>query len=95
METTRPGDYNPGEDGKEIEFEDSFFTNVLNMNSANEKGGTDLEFMYNNAVTLTAKENTYTLNGITFQFNDTTAFEDDVPITSAKLTVTSDTAASC
>lgn len=74
LETTRTGNYNTktGQDyfnGAEIGFkENSFFTNVLNMDLANEKGGTDAEFVYNEHLTLTSKDNQYTLNGITYQF---------------------------
>lgn len=76
MERTSTGDYNSGTgvDGPEIDFSSdisNFFKNVFKMDNANEQGGTDAEFVYNNAVTLTSKTNTTTLNGITFNFTDT------------------------
>lgn len=86
METTRTGKYSPkdmvkDESGNiikrpyEIDFgESSFFTKVLNMNQANESGGTDAEFTYNDNkdFKFTSKNNSYTLNNVTFNFNATT-----------------------
>lgn len=93
METTRTGKYNPEVDGKEIIFntmengmEQEFFTN-LGLSSANETGGTDAKFTYNNGLTLESKNNSYELNGITFQFHNVTT-------ENARLTVTNDIDAS-
>jgi len=87
METTRTGDYNPGE--PEIEFaEDSFFATALNMEQTAEKGGENAKFTYNNAYEVESKENSYTLNGITFQFNNVTEGKN------ATLTVNNDVEAS-
>lgn len=96
METKRTGNYNTKTDeanfgGAEIGFKSgSFFTDVLGMNSANEKGGTNAEFTYNDVVDLESKDNRYTLNGMTFTFHDVTGIgENDKPI-NATLTVTND-----
>ncbi|WP_284139271.1 MULTISPECIES: flagellar hook-associated protein 2 [unclassified Virgibacillus] len=73
METTRTGNYNTN--GAEISFnatDNSFFSSFLNLDPVNEKGGEDAVFTYNDNMTLTSKDNNYTLNGITFQFNDVT-----------------------
>nr|WP_289037038.1 flagellar hook-associated protein 2 [uncultured Allobacillus sp.] len=71
MERTASGDFNP--DGAEITFGDgdagSFFTNTLKL-TGEEFGGEDAVFTYNN-VELTSKENSYTLDGVTYQFNQT------------------------
>jgi flagellar hook-associated protein 2 len=74
METTRTGDYNKSEyGGSEIYFDSSFFTTTLNMNPANEKGGEDAEFEYNNSgLVMTSKSNSYTMGGVTFNFKTTT-----------------------
>ncbi|WP_430790969.1 flagellar hook-associated protein 2 [Virgibacillus flavescens] len=73
LETTRTGDFNPN--GAEVEFNatnNSFFTNTLNLGSANEKGGSDAQFTYNGALTISSHENNYTLNGINFEFKNVT-----------------------
>ncbi|MHA6252362.1 flagellar filament capping protein FliD [Oceanobacillus sp. CAU 1775] len=81
METKRSGDYNPKEgpfEGAEIGFktgESSLFTNVLGMRHSVESGGDDAVFKYNDSVELTSKNNRYTLNGMTFTFNDVTGPE--------------------
>lgn len=69
LETTRTGQYNPDPNGHEIDFgNDGFFTNVLKM-THEETGGTDAKFTYNNGLTLTSKDNSYTLNGMTLSFH--------------------------
>nr|WP_087972810.1 flagellar hook-associated protein 2 [Oceanobacillus rekensis] len=80
-------------DGKTFESEsDTFFTEFLGMvqgkDEGGEKGGENASFTYNNNLDLTSKNNNYTLNGITFQFNDIT---DDK---NATLTVNNDVDAS-
>src|SRR5699024_7175036 len=84
METTRTGKYNTeGDDGPEINFDnDSFFTSFLEM--SNEVEAQDAVFSYN-GLELTSKNNSYTLNDITFNFNSTTDGK------SATLTVNNDT----
>lgn len=79
METTRTGKYNTTgyKNGKEIEF-DSTFQNLFNMSHGNEKGGTNAKFTYNGAYEIETKENNYTLNGINFEFKNTT---DGIPAT--------------
>lgn len=87
METTRTGNYNAS--GEEIVFSNnSFFTNELGMVQENEIGGTDASFVYNDGLELTSKNNSYTLNNITFNFHGTTNGE------SATLNVVNDTEAS-
>lgn len=83
METTRTGKYN--ENGNEIIFgeaddkgnvidsnSDSFFTETLKMKVDEEKGGENAKFTYNNGLELESKDNSYSLNGITFNFHNTT-----------------------
>lgn len=88
METTRTGDYNPN--GNEITFAaGSFFDSVLKMKQENETGGQNAQFEYNNSgLTMESKENSYKMNGMTFNFKNTTGAD------SAKLTVTNDVDAS-
>src|SRR5699024_11555498 len=72
-EATRSGSYNPN-DGNEIEFDtspDSFFTKVLGL-TGTETGGENARFTYNNGLTIESKDNSYTLNGITFEFHNVT-----------------------
>ncbi|MBP2078914.1 flagellar hook-associated protein 2 [Oceanobacillus polygoni] len=62
-------------EGEGISIEDgsdSFFTGLLKMNQGNEQGGDNAKFTYNDAYEVISKDNNYTLNGISFQFNDTT-----------------------
>ncbi|MCZ0704140.1 flagellar hook-associated protein 2 [Natronobacillus azotifigens] len=70
MERTGTGNYNP--DGPEIDFDvdDSGFFDFLNLDLEKETGGEDAKFRYNNAVDLTSKTNSATLNGITFNFTN-------------------------
>ncbi|GGB55358.1 flagellar hook-associated protein 2 [Virgibacillus dakarensis] len=68
LETTRTGDYN--KDGAEIVFDKSPLF-VQNLNLGEEKGGKDAIFTYND-VEMTSKDNSYKLNGITFQFKNVT-----------------------
>lgn len=77
LETTRTGVYN--QDGAEIVFgedDDSanFFHNILNFGAADSehKHAANAVFKYNDGIEITARENTYTLNGITFQFHNVT-----------------------
>ena len=88
METTRTGKYNPTPDGKEIVFNDPFLKEALNIHQGNETGGENAKFTYNNAYTVESKDNNYTLNGVTFQFNDITGDKN------ATLTVNNDVEAS-
>lgn len=88
LETTRTGQYNPDEEGAEIDFESgSFFTNVLKM-TGEETGGKNAEFTYNDGLPLTSRDNSYTLNDVTFNFNNTTNGE------SAIINVSNDTESS-
>lgn len=84
VETTRTGNYGPG---NEIEFADnSFFSDVLKLDMNNEKGGTDAKFEYN-GLELTSKTNSYKLNEIHLEFNDITGVPGD---SGAVLTVSDD-----
>ncbi|MGM8364591.1 flagellar hook-associated protein 2 [Virgibacillus sp. W0181] len=89
LETTRTGSYN--ENGKEIVFDsdpnsqnyNSFFTEVLKLDTAKETGGQNAKFTYNNGLDIETQNNSYELNGINMQFhNETTG--------NARLTVTTD-----
>lgn len=69
FETKRTGVYNKG--GREIEFEGAFFNDKLKMNDethVKHTQATNAEFTYNNGLTLTSKDNSYSLNGMTFNF---------------------------
>ncbi|HEY4602081.1 MAG TPA: flagellar hook-associated protein 2 [Cerasibacillus sp.] len=82
METTRTGKYN--ETGKEIVFsenENAFFTNFLHLDMGEEKGGTNAKFTYNDHLELESKTNSYTLNGITFDFKQTTLVDEPAILT--------------
>ncbi|MBO8157629.1 MAG: flagellar hook-associated protein 2 [Bacillaceae bacterium] len=84
IERTETGDFNTS--GAEIEFSgaaSTFMTQNLQIDSVNETGGTNATFVYNNALTISTTENQYTLNGITFNFHDTTT-------TAAKISVNND-----
>lgn len=96
METKRSGDYNTDKDdgynGAEIRFDSgggSFFE-FVGMDATNEQGGTDAKFTYNGVVDLTSKENKYTMNGMTFTFNDVTGVDESGEPISATLSVTND-----
>ncbi|MFC4023850.1 flagellar hook-associated protein 2 [Oceanobacillus longus] len=95
METTRTGKYNPAVDGKEIVFENAtFLKEALNIHQGNEDGGENAIFTYNNNYRVeNSRENNYTLNGITFQFNNTTKDSSGVA-QNATLTVNNDVDAS-
>lgn len=70
VERTETGEFN--EDGAEIGFDDNtIFTDMFNLDEANEQGGQNAEFTYNGAE-LTSRDNTYELNGATLQFHQTT-----------------------
>ncbi|UJL45340.1 flagellar hook-associated protein 2 [Virgibacillus sp. NKC19-16] len=100
METTRPGNYNQSDEflGAEIGFDrqtnSSFITDVLQIKNGRqdefgnwhkvETGGENAKFTYNGALEIESEENNYTLNGVNFEFKNTTGD------TSAKLTVNND-----
>src|SRR5699024_1408078 len=71
LEASRTGSYN--ESGKEITFAgNEFFTEFLGLDEANETGGTNAKFTYNNSLDIVSRDNTYTLNGMTFDFHNVT-----------------------
>jgi len=82
LETTRTGIYNKnGENGgNEITFdtadsEKNFFTDFLDLSNndgENVHAASNAEFTYNNGLKLESHSNSYTLNGITFEFNNVT-----------------------
>lgn len=91
MERTTTGDFNKDTanyGGKEIVFkagESDFFTGTLGLSQASETGGTNATFKYNGALELESTTNNYTLNGITFNFSNTTPTGQP-----AKITVSND-----
>ncbi|MGJ9457621.1 flagellar hook-associated protein 2 [Oceanobacillus sp. CF4.6] len=89
MESTRTGNYNLT--GDEIVFNSTIFEKGLKMGE--ESGGENAIFTYNNSYEVVSKENNYTLNGITFQFNNTTKDSSGVA-QNATLTVNNDVDAS-
>ncbi|AFV12409.1 flagellar hook 2 domain-containing protein [Thermacetogenium phaeum DSM 12270] len=67
ISTIKTGD---NQEGAEIQVEDvtgSFMTGVLQIEEANEKGGTDASFEIN-GLAITSHTNSYTVNGVTFNF---------------------------
>ncbi|MEI3607465.1 flagellar hook-associated protein 2 [Pseudogracilibacillus sp. SE30717A] len=79
LETTRTGKYNENENGNEIEFGPSeggneFFTDFLGLSNnqlADNVRAKNATFSYNDGLTLTSRDNSYTLNGVTFDFKAT------------------------
>lgn len=67
FETKRTGVYNEG--GKEIEFAGQFFTDLFDKGSVTHVGAENATFTYNNGLSLTSRNNTYQLNGMTFNFH--------------------------
>ncbi|HHW41317.1 MAG TPA: flagellar filament capping protein FliD [Syntrophomonadaceae bacterium] len=68
ISTIKTGD---NQAGAEIQVKDvtgSFMTGVLQINEANEKGGTDASFEINGLAGMTSHTNSYTVNGVTFNF---------------------------
>ncbi|WP_186580821.1 flagellar hook-associated protein 2 [Aquibacillus kalidii] len=78
MERTATGDFNPVDpttgdnDGEEIILGASSFFDFVNLSGSVEQNGTNAEIVYNGGLTLTPKSNSYTMNGLTFNFNTTT-----------------------
>lgn len=87
MERTETGNFNQSGDykGAEIAFDSNnakFLTQTLGVWNGKEdadgnwvkaeEGGTNAKFTYNNALDIETTENNYTLNGVTYNFNDTT-----------------------
>lgn len=71
LEATRTGSYN--EAGNEITFAgNEFFSDFLGLDETNEKGGTNATFTYNDSLDIVSRDNTYTLNGMTFEFHNVT-----------------------
>ncbi|WP_085505957.1 flagellar hook-associated protein 2 [Thalassobacillus devorans] len=99
LERTDTGDFNKSDAflGAEIGFDSTtnsgFFVDVLQIKNGvqqsdgswtkAEQGGENAQFTYNGALELESFENTYTMNGVTFNFNNVTAGQ-------AKINVTSD-----
>ncbi|MBD7937099.1 flagellar filament capping protein FliD [Cytobacillus sp. Sa5YUA1] len=79
---TSTGDFNQSGDGKEISFNGSpFLTNVLKLDSNNEKGGENAKFTLNGLET-ERTSNTFTVNGVSFTLKDTfDAVNGDSPVT--------------
>src|SRR5699024_7653699 len=75
LEATRSGKYNQNENGQEISFtaeSNNLFTNLLKLDESQETGGEKAEFTYNNGLTISTRDNSYTLNGVTFEFHNVT-----------------------
>ncbi|WP_052114979.1 flagellar hook-associated protein 2 [Pontibacillus chungwhensis] len=87
LERTKTGNFNTSGEylGAEIGFDSGnaeIITNTFGIQNKvddgngnwikAELGGEDAEFTYNNALTINSHENSYKLNGVNFQFNDTT-----------------------
>ncbi|MFJ6412347.1 flagellar hook-associated protein 2 [Terribacillus saccharophilus] len=70
LEKKDTGDFN--KNGKEIEFSNNFFNNVLQLDQSAETGGVDAQFTYNGALPITSHSNSYTLGGVTFNFTEKT-----------------------
>ncbi|WP_255437441.1 flagellar hook-associated protein 2 [Thalassobacillus sp. CUG 92003] len=73
MEKKQTGNFNEG--GSEIQFDGgagSFLTNALQMDPAQEQGGTNAKLTYNNVMEVETHNNNYEINGITFDFQETT-----------------------
>src|SRR5690625_3596414 len=73
LEATRSGSYNSN--GPEIVFgfyeqSQAFLTDTLNLTQANEKGGQNAKFVYNNELEIETRDNSYTLNGMTYEFHN-------------------------
>lgn len=91
LETIRTGDYNEG--GPEIDFnaDEGFWGLFAGLDPELEKGGDDAVFYYNNeSIRLTSKENRYTLNGMTYTFNNVTSVDESDELVFATLNVTND-----
>jgi len=65
ISTIKTGD---NQAGAEIKVSGNFMTDVLQINEANEKGGTDASFEINGLAGMTSHTNSYTVNGVTFNF---------------------------
>src|SRR5699024_4590622 len=70
VETTRTGKYN--DNGNEIIFENSFFTETLKLGEAPSSSAQNATFTYNDGLTIESKNNSYSINGIHFEFNNVT-----------------------
>jgi flagellar hook-associated protein 2 len=77
------GDFNAG--GKEIQFQGTFLTSVMNLNQDNEQGGTSAKVTINGVAT-ERNSNTFSINGVTFNLKENMA-----PGESAVINVANDT----
>ncbi|MDY0393231.1 flagellar filament capping protein FliD [Virgibacillus halophilus] len=89
METTYTGIRHKDEAGNqasemEFEMDNPFFSEVLNIDATQGKKAQNAQFTYNDNLKLESQENSYKLNGITYEFKNTTP---EGPVT---LTVTND-----
>lgn len=71
ISTTATGDTN-GQPGGEINVAGGFFTSILGIDPAREKGGENAVFSIN-GLEITSASNEYTLNGVTFQIKGKSA----------------------
>jgi flagellar hook-associated protein 2 len=84
IEKKDTGDFNKDTvsvvDGKEIVIKNpeidftgnAFFNSFLNLDPQEESGGENAVFRYNDAIDIESNENSYSLNGITFNFTEET-----------------------
>ncbi|MEC0304531.1 flagellar filament capping protein FliD [Terribacillus saccharophilus] len=73
MERKDTGKFNNAESGQEIEFDkDGFLGTFLKLDPTKDQGAKNAQFTYNGALTIESKKNSYTLNGVTFNFNEIT-----------------------
>lgn len=89
METTYTGIRHKDDTGapaSEIEFDmdNEFFSEVLNIDTAQGKTAQNAKFTYNGNLELESQENSYKMNGVTYEFKNTTP---EGPVT---LTATND-----
>jgi flagellar hook-associated protein 2 len=70
LTTVKTGDNRkgPGTEGAEIQVTGGFMTSVLKIDMRNEQGGEDAQFEINGLGCMTSHDNTYTVNGVTFNF---------------------------
>ncbi|MRH41978.1 flagellar hook-associated protein 2 [Aquibacillus halophilus] len=77
MERTKTGNFNTSaatdttaDSGHEIIFGTGFLTDTLKLTQNEEKDGKNADFLYNGKLTVTPTTNSYTINDITFNFNE-------------------------
>ncbi|WP_411953889.1 flagellar hook-associated protein 2 [Alkalibacillus sp. S2W] len=77
MERTEAGDFNDG--GNEMDLSAGFFGDVFGINNANEQRGDKADFTYN-GINMTSNDNSYEINGVSFDFHSSTNGAVDVSV---------------